>query len=113
MDISQLQQLADDFGSVPPDQFEDLADTCRQLGINRLDVRFLILEECFRLSASFWGEGDSGAVSHGFAIAHVETWNRYLQSILQEASEEVGTHLALALREELVGLGNTGPLAPD
>jgi hypothetical protein len=112
MDINQLQQLADTFSSVPPSQFEELADSCRELGINRLEVRYMVLAECFRLSASFWGDGDSGAVSYGFANAFRETWDRYFSSILQEPSEEAGTYLALALKEELVALGNTGPLSP-
>ena len=113
MDINQLQRLADDFESVPPDTYEEIAASCRELGINRLDVRFFILAECFRLSASFWGDDDNGAVAYGFAKEHQAVWHRYFQSILREESEEAGTHLALALKEELVALGNTGPLSRD
>jgi hypothetical protein len=112
MDINQLQQLADNFSSVPPSEFEELAESCRETSINKLDVRYMILAECFRLSASFWGEGDSGAVSYGFANELRSTWDRYFSSILQETSEEAGTRLALALKEELITLGNSGPLSP-
>lgn len=73
MSLARLQRLADSFAAVPPSEFEELADLCRELAINRLDVRYMVLGECLRLSAGFWRDGEGAAVTVDFseALAHV------------------------------------------
>ena len=110
MTLSRLQQLAEDFSDISPSEFEDLAESCRDLAINRLDVRFMILAECFRLSWDLWGDGDGAAVTQGFADALRRIWADYLPGVLQAATEEEGTAVSLALREELVILSGNDPL---
>jgi len=110
MSLERLRQLAEDFRSVPSADFDELADVCRDLAINRLDVRYMVLAECLRLSASFWGPGEGGAVSSNFADALSRIWTAYLPGILRASSEEEGTAVALALREELNVLGASDPL---
>lgn len=112
MDLSSLQQLADDFSNVPPSQFDDLADACRDLAVNHLDVRYMVLGECFRLSSGFWGPGEGAAVNQSFADALIRLWSGYLPGVLRAATEEEGTAVALALKEDLVVLGHEGPLRP-
>lgn len=101
MDLATLQRLADDFRGVTPAEFPDLADACRDLAVNHLDVRFMVLGECFRLSESFWGPGDGIAVPAGVASDVYRLWGDYLPGVLQSVSEEEATALALALKEEL------------
>lgn len=110
MDLSQLQQLAEDFSSVAPREFEDLADSCRDLAVNHLDVRYMVLGECFRLSCDFWGPGEGGAVTQSFSDDLRRLWADYLPGVLRAATEEEGTAVALALKEELVVLGGNDPL---
>jgi len=106
----RLKQFADDYASLPPDDFLSVADECRSLAINLLDVRFMVLGECFRISSAFWGPGESGGVDVGFAMELRTLWERYVAGVLRAFSEEEGTAVALALREELVVLGGTDPL---
>jgi hypothetical protein len=110
MSLERLRQLAEDFRAVSPTEFDDLAESCRELAINRLDVRYMVLGECLRISSGFWGDGDSGAVSTQFADAPARTWRDYLPGVLRTESEAEGTAVALALREELVLLGASDPL---
>lgn len=110
MDLSQLQQLADDFSAVAPSEFEDLAESCRDLALNYLDVRYMVLGECFRLSWDFWGPGDGAAVTQSFSNDLRRLWADYLPGVLRAETEEEGTAVALALREELVILGGNDPL---
>lgn len=110
MDLSQLQQLADDFSSIDPSRFDELADACRDLAVNHLDVRYMVLGECFRLSSSFWGPGDGAAVSSAFANELRRVWVDYLPGVLRAGSEAGGTAVASALKEELSVLGANDPL---
>ena len=110
MSLERLQRLAEDFRSIPPEDFDELADSCRELAINHLDVRYMVLGECLHLSSRFWGDGEGGAVSTDFADALARIWGDYLPGVLRTSSEEEGTAVALALREELSLLGATDPL---
>jgi hypothetical protein len=109
MGLSRLLQLADNFEDVPPSDFTELARACRDLAVNRLDVRFMVLGECFRMSSQFWGYGEGGVVSASFEQALRHTWADYLPGVLGADSEEEGTALALALKEELAILGTGDP----
>jgi hypothetical protein len=106
--IERLQQLADDFTSFPPDEYPNLVLECRELAINLLDVRYMIVGECFQLSSNFFGDIEDGFVTLTFFEDLKHAWSAYLPGILA-ADEETGTALALALQEELRALGQTGP----
>lgn len=111
MDRTRLERLAEDFSRAAPDDYEQLAALCWDLAINELDVRFMVVRECFHISREFWGEGEGGAVSGDFAYALRHTRESYLLGILQAGSREEGTRLALALHEELIALGSEDPLS--
>ncbi len=108
MGIERLQQLAEDFSSLPPDEYPNLALECRELVTNLLDVRYMVVGECLQLSSDFLGEDEGGAVTATFYEDLRRSWMAHLPGILA-ADEEVGTALALALQEELIALGQTGP----
>lgn len=110
MDPGPLQPLLDDFAALPPDRYAEFAGHCRELAINRLDVRFMVLSECLRVSEGFWGIGDEGAVSSDFAASMREIWVAHLPGIISDESEAAAVQLALALKDELQGLGVLGPL---
>lgn len=110
MDLSRLEQLADDFSRAAPEEYADLAALCRDLAINRLDVRFMLLKECFEISHGFWSEGGRGAASADFVRTLRRLWESYLPGIIESASEETGTALAAALEEDLIALGSVDPL---
>lgn len=110
MGRERLQQLAEDFASAKPWEYEELAQTCRELAINELDVRFMVLGECFEISREFWGEGESGAVSQDFAAALRQRWAAYLGGVLRSPHQDEGTALAVALRDELRSLMVVDPL---
>lgn len=111
MDRTPLNNIAEDFASVAPDEYEQLATLCWDLAINELDVRFMVVRECFHISREFWGEGEGGAVSRGFAHAVHQSWESYLPAILQAESRDEGTRFALALHEELLALSSENPLS--
>ena len=111
MTIEMLRRLADDFCSVPLSDFDTLAEGCRDLAINRLDLRFVVVGECLRLSAEMPGTGETGAVSADFARALGRAWAAYLPGVLVEPSEAAATALALALRDELTVLAGHDPVA--
>lgn len=110
MDRSRLEQLANDFSRATPDEYAELADLCRDLAINELDVRFMLLKECFEISHGFWGEGGRGAASADFVNVLRGLWQSYLPAIIDSEDEETGTALAAALEEGLIALGSADPL---
>ena len=81
VNLEQLRRLCEDFRSVPPLDYGDIADAWREISVNRMDIRFAVLADCFDLSRSFWGEGDSGGVSNRFALAHIRIFEAYLPGI--------------------------------
>jgi hypothetical protein len=101
MSIYRLQQLAEDFGSVPADEFEDIAQACWAAAIQHLDVRYMVLRDCLRLSRALYTDGDVGFMSNKFYRAMAATWSQYLRPIIEESSEEAATVQACALLEEL------------
>jgi hypothetical protein len=105
----RLHRFAEDPSTIPPGDYLCAAVGCREMAINQLDVRYMLLGECFRLAHSFWDDG--GAVSAEFAAAVEDLWGRYVPGLLSATSEEAGTALGLALREELVVLGGRDPVA--
>ena len=109
MSLERLQRLAEQFLSVPPSEFADLADACRDLAINQLDVRYMVLGECLRLSWAFWGEGEGAGVSADFYRTLARIWSDYLPGVLRAAEAE-GTAVALALLEELRTWAGTDPV---
>ena len=98
---SHLQQFAADVRSVPVAQYDDLVRECRDLAVQLLDVRYMVLGECFDLAITLWGSGEAAAVSTERACALVHAWDRYVRAILDVEDEETATALALALRAEI------------
>jgi hypothetical protein len=78
----RLRQLAEDFASVPADQFEDLAQVCRETSVNQVDTRYFVLAECFNLTRGFFTEGDVGFVGPRFWQSVIRIWGDYLSAIL-------------------------------
>jgi hypothetical protein len=107
----RLRQLAEDFASVPADEFEDLAQVCRDISTNQVDTRYFVLGECFKLTRGFFTEGDVGFVGPRFWQSLTRIWGDYLSAILDADSAEVGTVLASSLLDSLTTLGGTDPMA--
>lgn len=112
MVLDRLRRLADDFFSASPSELEELAVDCWNLGVQLLDVRYMVLVECLRSTVRFWGDSENGGVSTSFAEALARTWRAYLPGVLDAPSEETGTAVALALKEELSLLAGEDPLSP-
>lgn len=112
MVIERLQQLAEDFNSVPPSEFGQLAASCDEAALNNRDVRFVMLGQCLALTYSFWGviEDDDPPVDADFYDRLGAIWMRHLPGILQAAGEEEGVALARTLHDDLAALGAEGPL---
>lgn len=110
MGRQRLQRFADDLSAATPAAFEELAHVCWDLAVNELDVRFMVLRECFVVAASFWGDGEAGAVSASFRSALDRAWRSYLPGILAVRDETEGVALALALLDEFAALGASDPL---
>lgn len=110
MDRSRLEQLANDFSRATPEEYTELANLCRDIAINELDVRFMLLKECFEISYGFWGEGGRGAASPDFVSILRNLWESYLPAIIDSDSEETATALAAALEESLTALASVDPL---
>lgn len=111
MDIKkQLEQLADNFGIVAADEFPNLANRCRELGVNKRDVRFYVLAECFDITSRFWGEDENRGVSRSFLLAINAIWEAHLSGVLDAPEQDEGTQLASSLKEELNSLSSYDPL---
>lgn len=99
--MRRLRHLADHFADVASDDYEDLAQLCRALAIRRLDVRFMVLMECFRLSASFWSGGEGTGVDNATVAALCSIWRSYLAAIVEQEDQPVAVQLAESLKDEL------------
>jgi len=97
--LKQFSQIG--FAVIPPEAFLEAADFCHQHVEVTRDVRFLFLEDCFRLSDQFWTEGDSGAVLSEDAVLLLALWKRHLPSILEVEDQETGITYASVLRDDL------------
>lgn len=82
MSISRLQQLADDFTSVPADEWEELAHECREAVLRTHRVRYLVLSDCLLVSSSFFSkEDDVGFMPPETWTQLADIWDRYLPGI--------------------------------
>ncbi len=111
MSIDRLRQLAEDFASVPPAEFNGLANGCDEMVVNDMDSRYLVVGRCLRISSRFFGpDDDYGAVDRSFYEDLATIWRRRLGGVLDAESEEEGQALANGLLDDIQALGNLGPI---
>ena len=88
------------YEAIPPEDFLEAAEFCREWSVNHADPRFIVLERCFRLSLELWSPGESGAAIASEADALLSIWQRELPTVLDAAADEA-TILAQHLEEEI------------
>jgi hypothetical protein len=102
VNLSALKQFSvSGFEAIPPEALLEAADFCHQYVEISRDVRFLLLEDCFRISDRFWTAGDAGASTSSDATSLLGLWKRHLPSILEFETEDDGVALASILRDDL------------
>jgi hypothetical protein len=102
VNLNTLLQFSEiGFEAIAPEEFTEAAGFCHQNAQLAGDVRFLVLEDCFRISHRFWTEGESGAAIGRDAALLLDLWKRYLPSILNDNDTLSAVSLASLLRDDI------------
>lgn len=102
MDLNTLRRFSEvGYEALPPYDFIEAAIFCRDYGSNLSDLSFIILESCFRLSAGFWSEGESGVAPASQAGALQNVWLDRLPAILALEDRDEAASLVRSLQQKI------------
>jgi len=111
VDLNTLRRFSFEETAIAPEDYLEAARFCREYGANIADMRFIVLENCFKLSYSLFGEGEAGASSSTTYVSLLNLWQAELPSILHAEVPAEALALARHLEEEIrvLVMANLGP----
>jgi hypothetical protein len=102
VDLNTLRRFSKEgFKALPPEDFSEAADFCRDYGVNFSDMTFVVLERCFRLSERFWSPGEDGLAIQSQAETLENLWRERLPAILTPGEREDATRQARRLEQQI------------
>lgn len=105
MNLPTLRRFSEEgYAAIPPIDFSDAADFCREQGENLGDLRFFLLGSCFDASYERWTPGEAGMAPGAVANALQDLWKRSLPAILDSDDPEEAAKLARELLSDIRAL---------
>lgn len=99
MDLATLRRFSSgDAKAIPPNEFLEAADFCRELGENGLDIRYFMIASCFEASSELWINRYAGSTA---ANGIRDLWYRNLLAILDSDDGMEAGRLARRLLSEV------------